>query len=359
MPGCALLGIAIERIGLRPLHGTARIAPLLATIGISLVLDHSCNWSARPTRARCRASCRTAPRIGGGSIGTLDMLIAAVGIVSAALLLVFLRYTKLGWAVRATAQDRDAARQMGVMSTREPHRVRDRLGARRRHRAAGRHLLQQHRPQHELRRHAQGRGRRGDRRHRQRARRDSAGAARLTESYGIALFGTSYRNLFAFALLILILVCRPNGLFGARRPAARAVAGTFIAPSRPLRVPRWSALGSCRRPRAALRAAPYVLQILTNAWLAALLALSLTLVAGTAGQISLGHAACSRSAPTPRRCWRSIGWPVFVSVLAAGFITAALGTLCLPAFRLRGHYVAIATLASARSSAWSSSTGTA
>src|SRR3954453_22913674 len=29
--GCALLGIAIERIGLRPLAGSARIAPLLAT----------------------------------------------------------------------------------------------------------------------------------------------------------------------------------------------------------------------------------------------------------------------------------------------------------------------------------------
>ena len=36
---CAALGIAIERIGLRPLAGSARIAPLLATIGISLVLD--------------------------------------------------------------------------------------------------------------------------------------------------------------------------------------------------------------------------------------------------------------------------------------------------------------------------------
>ncbi|MCO4302965.1 hypothetical protein NG706_23450, partial [Acinetobacter baumannii] len=35
---------------------------------------------------------------------------------------------------------------------------------------------------------------------------------------------------------------------------------------------------------------PYVVQVLTNAWLYALLALSLSLVAGTAGQISLGHA---------------------------------------------------------------------
>src|SRR5690242_327953 len=37
----ALLGMAVERIGLRPLQGSTRIAPLLATIGISFVLDQS------------------------------------------------------------------------------------------------------------------------------------------------------------------------------------------------------------------------------------------------------------------------------------------------------------------------------
>ena len=39
----------------------------------------------------------------------------------------------------------------------------------------------------------------------------------LVESYGIALFGTTYRNLFAFVLLIAVLVWRPNGLFGRGR----------------------------------------------------------------------------------------------------------------------------------------------
>ncbi len=73
--------------------------------------------------------------------------------------------------------------------------------------------------------------------------------------------------------------------------------GTFIAPSR--RAPR-AALGrrraGGRRLRAAIRCcgAPYLLQTLTNAWLAGLLALSLTLVAGTAGQMSFGHAGAAR-----------------------------------------------------------------
>jgi branched-chain amino acid transport system permease protein len=55
---------------------------------------------------------------------------------------------------------------------------------------------------------------------------------------------------------------------------------------------------------------------------------------------------CWRSAPTPRRCWRSISARRRCFDPGAGLITSALGTLLVfPAFRLRGHYVSIATLA--------------
>ena len=114
MAGCALLGIAIERIGLRPLAGAARIAPLLATIGISFVLDQALQLISRPTPRAGRPVARLAAAGRCGTIGAMDLLIAAIGVASAAVLFVFLRYTKLGWAVRATALDRDAARQMGV-----------------------------------------------------------------------------------------------------------------------------------------------------------------------------------------------------------------------------------------------------
>src|SRR5271154_6265017 len=45
---CGLLGVIIERVGLRPLQGRARIAPLLATIGISFVLDLLVQLIGRP-----------------------------------------------------------------------------------------------------------------------------------------------------------------------------------------------------------------------------------------------------------------------------------------------------------------------
>ena len=81
-----------------------------------------------------------------------------------------------------------------------------------------------------------------------------------------------------------------------------------------------------------------------------MLALSLTLVAGTVGQVSLGHAGAARDR---RLC---VGAAVAglrlagaVAILAAGCMTAALGTLLVsPAFRLRGHYVSIATLGDRR-----------
>jgi branched-chain amino acid transport system permease protein len=171
----------------------------------------------------------------------------------------------------------------------------------------------------------------------------------LTESYGVALFGSSYRNLFAFVLLLAILVWRPNGLFAsARQLPPEPMTGTFIAPSRPIRIPP-AAIIACAAIAFALPLLPgmsYVLQTMTNAWLYAMLALSLTLVAGTVGMVSLGHAGLlAIGAYASALLTMDRGLPVALSVLLAGGITALLGTLVLmPAFRLRGHYISIATL---------------
>src|SRR5208283_746304 len=62
----------------------------------------------------------------------------------------------------------------------------------------------------------------------------------LVESYGIAAFGTTYRNLFAFVLLVVFLLWFPNGLFGPRSAShAEPLTGTFVAPSKPVRTPAW------------------------------------------------------------------------------------------------------------------------
>jgi branched-chain amino acid transport system permease protein len=90
----------------------------------------------------------------------------------------------------------------------------------------------------------------------------------------------------------------------------------------------------------------YVLQTLGIGWLYAVLAISLTLVAGTAGMISLGHAGLlAIGAYASGLLAIKLHLPVSVTVAAAGVVTALLGTLIIfPSFRLRGHYVTVATL---------------
>jgi ABC-type branched-subunit amino acid transport system permease subunit len=235
-------------------------------------------------------------QVGGGTIGPLDLLIAAIGVTSALLLFLFLRYSKLGWAVRATAQDRDAAMQMGVDVNRVNQAV---FGIAAALGGVSGMLVGMYYNQIDTAMSLQatlkgvvaevvgGAG-------------NVPGAVAgglllgLVESYGVALFGTSYRNLFAFLLLISVLVLRPNGLFASARQAPpEPLTGTFIAPSRPVRIPPWALLIAFAvfALLPLFPVSPYVLQTLINAWLFGMLALSLTLVAGTVGQVSLGHAA--------------------------------------------------------------------
>ncbi|CAE6828154.1 hypothetical protein R69746_06373 [Paraburkholderia aspalathi] len=350
--GCGLLGIAIERIGLRPLQGAARIAPLLATIGISFVLDQCAQllFGADP-----RPVPSTLPdwhfRLGGATIGSLDLLIAGIGVTAAAVLYVFLRFTRLGWAVRATAQDRDAAQQMGVNVNgvnQAVFAIACALGG-----VSGLLVGMYYNsidPAMGFQATLKGVvalliGGLGN----------VPGAIvgslllGLVESYGVAIFGTSYRDLFAFVLLLLFLVWRPNGLFsGSRRLPPEPMTGTFLSAGKAVKVPHAVvialALAAVALPFVA--SSSYLLQTLTNAWLYGMLALSLTLVAGTVGQISLGHAALLViGAYASALLSTNLGWSPVVTIFCAGLITAALGTLLVyPAFRLRGHYVSIATL---------------
>ncbi|MFI4998700.1 MAG: ABC transporter permease [Reyranellales bacterium] len=349
----ALLGLAIERFGLRPLQGYAHIAPLLATIGLSFVLDQLVQLFFSPDP---RALPSQLPdirfQIGSGTIGPLDLLIAACGLASASLLFVFLRYTRLGWAVRATAQDRDAAQQMGVdvnAVNRIVFAIASGLGA-----LSGLLVGMYYNyidPSMSFQATLKGVvaqvvGGVGN------VPGAIAGSLLLglVESYGIALFGTSYRNLFAFVLLVAVLVWRPNGLFASRRQTPpEPMTGTFIAPSKPVAIPGpalW-AVASAAAVLPLVLPNPYLLQTLANAWLYGLLGLSLTLIAGTVGLISLGHAALLAIGGYASALLAiDLGVPVGLAILAAGLITAVIGTiLVFPSFRLRGHYLSIATLA--------------
>lgn len=349
---CGALGMLIERVGLRKLQGSARIAPLLATIGISFALDQLIQIVFTPNPQSFPSPLPdTRYQIGGVSIGAIDILIAVVGVGSALILFAFLRYTKLGWALRATSQDRDAAQQMGVevnQTNQLAFAIASILGG-----IAGMLVgiyFNTVYPTMSFQAGLKGfaatlLGGLGN----------VPGAVvgglllGLIESYGVAAFGATYRNLFAFIILIAVLLWRPNGIFTRRRQAPpEPLTGTFISSQRPITLPFWGIIAL------ALLAAvfplfvndPYWLQILTNAWLMGMVALSVTLATGTAGQTSLGHAGfLAIGAYASALLTQRLGWSFVPSLLAAGVVSGILGTLfVLPAFRLRAHYVAIATL---------------
>lgn len=349
---CGLLGLLIERIGLRGLQNSARIAPLLATIGISFMLDQLTQTIFSPNpQSFPNPLPPTRYWIGGVSIGAADILIAATGLALAAILFFFLRYTKLGWALRATAQDRDAAQQMGVdvnAVNRTAFVLASIFGG-----IAG--LLVGIYFQTVYPTMSFQAGLKGFAANLLGGLGNIPGAILgglllgLIESYGVAAFGATYRNLFAFIILIAVLVVRPAGLFNSKKQLPpEPMTGTFVPNSKLVKIPAWGVLAGILI--AALLPlvvkSPYILQILTNAWLLGMVALSVTLVTGTAGQISLGQAGfLAIGAYTSVLLTLRLGWPFELALLSAGFVSAVLGTLLvLPAFRLRAHYVAIATI---------------
>jgi len=76
-----------------------------------------------------------------------------------------------------------------------------------------------------------------------------------------------------------------------------------------------------------------------------IVAVGLNLLMGYAGQVSLGHGAFfGIGAYTSALFTVKVGFPVWLSIIAAVFMAALVGFLVAPVLRLKGHYLAMATL---------------
>jgi branched-chain amino acid transport system permease protein len=110
-----LTGVIIERFAYRPLRHAPRLAPLITAIGVSFILQNI-------IQAIFSTSPRNVPQIFprvkldllGGSIGALNIFMVVVAIALMVALQLFVSRTRLGRAMRSTAQDREAAELMGV-----------------------------------------------------------------------------------------------------------------------------------------------------------------------------------------------------------------------------------------------------
>ena len=115
MLGCGVLGVGIERFLLRPLRGVVGPAAMITTIGVSYVLFNVVLLTlGSDAKNFPNPLPPVAWQIGGAVLRLKEVLIWVVAIVLMAGLTYFVRYTRLGKAMRATAQDAEAARMMGV-----------------------------------------------------------------------------------------------------------------------------------------------------------------------------------------------------------------------------------------------------
>ena len=112
---CMALGFAIERIAYRPLRRAPRLAALITAIGVSIVLQNLAMliWGKQyitfpPLLSIVRYD------VGGAVITNLQVFIVALSCVLMAGLLVLVKKTSLGRAMRATAQSPEIAGLMGI-----------------------------------------------------------------------------------------------------------------------------------------------------------------------------------------------------------------------------------------------------
>ena len=115
MLSAGVLGVAIERIALRPLRNARGTAATITTIGVSYILFNVILLTAG-------ASSFNFPNpmpsvrwdIGGATLQLREVLIWTIAVVLMLGLHLFVNQTRLGKAMRATAQDAEAARMMGI-----------------------------------------------------------------------------------------------------------------------------------------------------------------------------------------------------------------------------------------------------
>jgi len=111
----ATLNFMIEKVAYRPLRNSPKLAPLITAIGMSLLLQTVAMIIWKPNYKPYPSLLPTTPfEIGGAVITVTQVLILGMTAVSLAVLMWLVNYTRLGRAMRATAENPRVAALMGV-----------------------------------------------------------------------------------------------------------------------------------------------------------------------------------------------------------------------------------------------------
>ncbi|MCW3010302.1 MAG: branched-chain amino acid transporter permease, partial [Solirubrobacterales bacterium] len=114
---CGTLNVMIERVAYRPLRSAPKLAPLITAVGFSFILQNvGLLWlggspAGVPDLLRAQDTVTT---VLGVRIQRADVLAIVVTIPLVLAMVTFITKSRLGKAMRATAQDPDAARLQGI-----------------------------------------------------------------------------------------------------------------------------------------------------------------------------------------------------------------------------------------------------
>ncbi|MFN0011153.1 MAG: branched-chain amino acid ABC transporter permease [Phycisphaerales bacterium] len=118
MAGCALVGFTVERLAYKPLRRAPRLNVLITAIGVSLLLQNTgqLRWvfGTQPASMPALLPDVTLATVAGVKLSLIDVVITATAVVLMTLLQVLVFRTKIGAAMRAVSFNTDHAALMGI-----------------------------------------------------------------------------------------------------------------------------------------------------------------------------------------------------------------------------------------------------
>ncbi len=112
---CGLVGVIVERFAYRRLRNAPRLAPLITAIGVSFILENVMQYWRGPSPVPFpQVIPNPEVALGAVTIQAKQGMVIVLAVVLMIVLQTFVKRTRLGKAMRATAQDREAAQLMGI-----------------------------------------------------------------------------------------------------------------------------------------------------------------------------------------------------------------------------------------------------
>ena len=111
----ALIGMFIERVAYRPLRNAPAVSTVVSSVGVGMFLEYMClNIAGSKAKRMPTLIPKYMITIGGVDVPLFKILIIVIAIIAMIVLQTIVNKTRLGTAMRAVSQDKTAAGFMGI-----------------------------------------------------------------------------------------------------------------------------------------------------------------------------------------------------------------------------------------------------